>query len=31
MKDKYDDGSPEPRLAEADENDLFAMDVGLVL
>jgi hypothetical protein len=31
MKDAEGDVSPEPCLAEADENDLFAMDVGLAL
>jgi hypothetical protein len=31
MKDDEDDKSPEPRLAESVENDLFAMDVGLML
>ena len=31
MEDDEDDKSPENRLAESVENDLFAMDVGLML
>jgi hypothetical protein len=31
MKDDEDDESPESRFTEAAENDLFAMDVGLML
>ena len=31
MNDAEDGERPEPCLAEADENDLFAMDVGLAL
>ena len=31
MEDDEDDKRPENRLAESVENDLFAMDVGLML